>query len=480
MHEMHTESQTLSLPVVAAVALALAAPTLGGCANVIAEDIPDHGELSYRESSPSPRLLAEEGKTAAWEIGDVTVIHRQTPQIPVVSTRLYFVGGVGRTTERTQGLEALALYHARWGGTEERDPDEFADALAEHDASIGTFVTHDYSGFAMRSLRGRYLESLELFAELTLSPEMPHDLFYRLLHGHAVSLSRRDESELDRAQRIAHALLFEDHPYARDPQGTFENIKKFEPDHTRAFYRMLLEPNSMLLVVVGDVDRAKMLERLADSFGRLRSRGVPGAQFPEVDTTTRRLDAHDVDLGAGYLVGVFSAPEPYTRAFAALHLGVLHLANELFTEIRSEAHLAYAVTASVLERRTSSGLLFVAMEDVMGAWRRASSEIGELREGGLSLQALERARQIFTTQHYKSRESQSARARMLAAAQIYGGDWRLAERQIELYRSITPEEVQRAARKYIRNLQYGYVGDLSRLESPLVEDRVDVERSAPK
>jgi predicted Zn-dependent peptidase len=46
---------------------------------------------------------------------------------------------------------------------------------------------------------------------------------------------------------------------------------------------------------------------------------------------------------------------------------------------------------------------------------------------------------------------------------LYGGDYREADRFVDELKSVTPEAVQRVARKYMKGFRFAYVGDPSKL-----------------
>jgi predicted Zn-dependent peptidase len=57
----------------------------------------------------------------------------------------------------------------------------------------------------------------------------------------------------------------------------------------------------------------------------------------------------------------------------------------------------------------------------------------------------------------------------LARAQLYHGDWRAANRFMAELRAVTGEDVRRVARRYLRDIQWVYVGDPARITRRLAE-----------
>ena len=53
----------------------------------------------------------------------------------------------------------------------------------------------------------------------------------------------------------------------------------------------------------------------------------------------------------------------------------------------------------------------------------------------------------------------------LARAQLYRGDFRIADLFVDELREVSPEDVQRVARQYMRGIRFAYVGDSLRLSA---------------
>ena len=65
----------------------------------------------------------------------------------------------------------------------------------------------------------------------------------------------------------------------------------------------------------------------------------------------------------------------------------------------------------------------------------------------------------FLTSYYMSQETNAAQVGELAQSELIGGGWRNSVELIDHLRSVTPADVQRVARKYMRNLRFVVLGD---------------------
>ena len=56
----------------------------------------------------------------------------------------------------------------------------------------------------------------------------------------------------------------------------------------------------------------------------------------------------------------------------------------------------------------------------------------------------------------------------LARAEVFTGYYRVVDRFMVALRRVTPADVQRAARQYLKDFRFAYVGDASKLDRSLV------------
>jgi len=90
-------------------------------------------------------------------------------------------------------------------------------------------------------------------------------------------------------------------------------------------------------------------------------------------------------------------------------------------------------------------------------------EMETLRWYEISFGQLDYFTRQFVTGYLASNSSNAAQAASLAEAQIYQGDYRKAREAQKALRGLSPLGVQSAARTYIRNTQFVYLGDTSRV-----------------
>lgn len=89
--------------------------------------------------------------------------------------------------------------------------------------------------------------------------------------------------------------------------------------------------------------------------------------------------------------------------------------------------------------------------------------IAFMRENSVNRSALQRYYRGFITSYYSENESNTGQADFLARHELLHGDWRLAGQFMENLRKLQGHQIARAAREYMRNIRYVYIGNPGRL-----------------
>jgi zinc protease len=173
-------------------------------------------------------------------------------------------------------------------------------------------------------------------------------------------------------------------------------------------------------------------------------------------------------LPTNYIQGFYAGPPATSPDYQALRIATAVLSGRLFGEIRARRNLTYAVNAPFRDRAISAGGLYVttvAPDTVLSIMKR---EISALQEGVIPQEGLGILVQQFITEYFLDNETNADQANMLARAALYQGDYRHANRFVDELRRVTPLDVRRVARQYMKNVRFAYIGNPSQLSGGIV------------
>ncbi len=416
--------------------------------------------LAFIEGEPVVKNLDSLTDTQSYRIGDLQVIHKKTPANAVVSAQLYIIGGAKNITEKTAGIEQLALNVSTGGGTKTTPKDTFNEQLDAIGSSIGAFVDRDYSGYAMHSVVDHFDTTWNLFVQSVFEPAMPEADIELRRQRQLAEIKSLFESPDSQVSYVATRLLFKDHPYYNMQLGTAENVEGFTREQLLSYQRNLITPERMLLVVVGNVPKDDIINKVKASFGKLAPSENPPVAAPEpLQSNAVALKVETRKLPTNYIYGLFPAPSMSNEDYAPMLVATRYLRDRLFEEIRTKRNLTYAVSASLGNKRANYGLLYVTAVDPKATIPVMLGEVDRLKTTLLTEQDLDEVRNVFLTSHYMNLQTNSSQAALLGEAQIVAGDWRITEHFIEQVRAVKPDDIQRVAQKYFKDYQFGVVGN---------------------
>ncbi|TXD37779.1 insulinase family protein [Lujinxingia vulgaris] len=436
-------------------------PTEAPAPNTAASDrpIPELRELSFIEGSPEITELESSETVRVTQVGELKVIHRITPANQVVVARLITEGGQAGLTESIAGIERLALGVAAGGGTLSTPKDAFNARLDSVGASVGSFASADYSGMSMRSVVEHFDTTWELFTQAVLEPAFPEEEVELQRTRQIASIESIKDDPDALVGELVSDLYFRNHAYENRQIGTVESVSALSTDELKAWQRSLLEPERMLLVVVGNIDHDLLVERVAESFGRLAPAegDVPGVA--EVEHTEPALEVIAQELPTNYIMGYFEAPALNEADYPAMLLATRYLRDRLFEEVRTRRNLTYAVSAGMASRKENFGYLYVTATDPAATLPVMFAEVERLQDEMVSDAALEKIRNVFLTSHYMNLQTNASQAGMLADHELLGGGWQEADAFLDAINAVTPADIQRVAQVYMGDYQFAVVGN---------------------
>jgi zinc protease len=408
---------------------------------------------------------AADTATLDFATGGVRVILRRSAANDVVAANLYLLGGVSQVTVENAGIEAFVLAASERGTT--KFPKDRTRLTAE---SLGsTFViepTEDWTMFGFRALRANLDSTWALFADRIISPTLAADDI-ELIRAQLLTESRgRRDSPDALVHYLADSLAFAGHPYGLSPIGTERSLANLTSRSLRAYRDSQFVKSRMLLVIVGNVERTEVERLVGATLGTLPRGSYEWSAPVAAPVHDGTLAVVQRSLPTNYLLGRFTGPSAAEwKDYQALRVAMAILSGRLFNEIRALHNLTYAVDAMFTDRAISSGGIYITTVFPDSALTLIRREVVRLQTDLVEPSALGRLVQGFLTEYFLNNETNAEQGDFLARAALYRGDYQAAGEFVEELRRVSPQDVRRVARQYIRALQWAYIGNPGRITS---------------
>jgi zinc protease len=403
----------------------------------------------------------QDSTTTSYVLDGVRVIHRRT-NASIVVANLYLLGGVRQTTAETAGLESFLLAVTE-RGTQKYPKDVLRRAMARTGSEIVVLPREDWTVVSVRTTTSELDSTWAIFADRLMHPTLdPADVeFVRglLLSG----VRQRNDSPDATLEYLADSVSFAGHPYALSPVGEERSLSRITLAQLKAYRDLQFVTSRMLLVVVGNVPRAKVEAMVHATIGQLPPGTYAWTMLDTLPVRTPDVAFARRMLPTNYIQGYYAGPRANSPDVPALRVAAAVLAGRLFTEIRSKRNLTYAVNASLRDRGVSSTGLYVTTTSPDTTIALMKVEVRAMQAAAVDTDLLRPLVQQFITEYFLDNETITAQADFLARAQLYFGDYHAGGRFVADLRAVTGADVQRVARKYFKNARWAYVGDPARV-----------------
>jgi zinc protease len=406
--------------------------------------------------------LAMTALTTSFDVSGVHVILRQNSANNVVAANLYLLGGARQVTEANAGIEPILLDVSE-RGTRQYPKNALRRAMAKLGSEIAVAPSADWTMFGIRSSTEVFDSTWAIFADRVMHPTLARSEIGVVKAQYLSGIRQRRDDPDALADVLADSITFVGHPYAVSVGGNEQSIQAIDSAALRDYQRTQFVTSRMLLVVVGNIDRAHIERLVNKSIGQLPRGSYGWTAPPRVPESQTAVVIARRQLPTNYILGYYSGPLAKGEDYQALRVATSVLTGRMFAEIRTRQNLTYDVHAPFVDRAATVGGLYVSTVSPDTTLKLMRAAVVDLQQGMLDPAGLKQLEEQFITEYFLDNETNAAQADFLARSQLYGGDYREADRFVDELKSVTPEAVQRVARKYMKGFRFAYVGDPSKL-----------------
>lgn len=257
--------------------------------------------------------------------------------------------------------------------------------------------------------------------------------------------------------------MFKVHPYRWTTIGEMEHLDAATLEEFQAFNKKFYIPNNAVLVVAGQFETTQAKEWIAKYFGSIQ-KGTPVARqkFEEAPITAPiSAKWEDPNVQIPMTVAAYRTPSMKTRDARVLDMISTYLSDgkssKLYKKLVDDKKLALQVGAFNYSQE-DYGTYFVyslPMGEVTSETllKEIDEEIVKLQTELISENDYQKLQNKFENNYVSSNASVEGIAENLATYYLLYGDINLINTEIEIYHSITREEIRDVAKKFLNSNQ---------------------------
>ena len=405
-------------------------------------------------------VSAQEVKFEEYDLSNgMHVILHQDNTAPVVTTSvMYHVGAKDENPERT-GF-AHFFEHLLFEGTKNIPKGEWftivTSAGGSNNANTSDDRTYYYEVFPSNNVElGLWMES-----ERLLHPVINQEGVDT--QNEVVKEEKRlrvDNSPYGKFLEKIKVNMFKKHPYKGTTIGKMAHLDAATLEEFQAFNKKFYVPNNAVLVVAGDIDVASVKVMIENYFGPIPRGEDIVRNFPKEDPITEpmRAKAYDANIQIPAVMAAYRTPSFKERDAYVLSMISTYLSDgktsKLYKKIVDDKKMALQVGALDFSQEDYGTYILyglplgdVALDDLIV---EMDEEIEKLQNELISERDYQKIQNKFENNFVSSNSSIEGIANSLARYYMLYGDVNLINNEIDIYRSITREEIQTVANKYL-------------------------------
>jgi zinc protease len=396
-------------------------------------------------------------------------------QIPVNAINLNLWLNVGSAVE-SDAINGMAhfLEHMIFKGTQRLRSGEFEAKIEARGAATNAATSQDYTHYYITTAPQDFADLAPLQLDVLLNPAIPDDAFDRERHVVLEEIRRSEDNPRRRSYQHLADLGFPTLPYNRPVLGPDRVIEQLQPQQMRDFHRGWYHPEGIVAVAVGNLPVEELIATVERSCGSAMNDRSPAtdprhqrstigreAAFTEIVRSTQI----DPTLQQSRLMLLWRVPglTPLqdSDALDVLAYILSHgRTSRLVQDLRERRQLVNGVGASNMTYQ-HQGLFYLsanlAAANLEIVEQALVEHIDRLHNELIPVADLEKVATQVANRFVFSNETPSSRANLYGYYYALMGDLEPAFTYTDRIRSLTPEDIQAAARKYLAIDAYGVV-----------------------
>ena len=408
-------------------------------------------------------ISAQEVKFEEYDLtnGLHVILHKENAA-PVVTVGVMYQIGAKDEIEGRTGF-AHFFEHLLFEGTQNIERGKWFDIVSANGGSNNANTTQDrtyyYETFPSNKLEiGLWMES------------------ERMLHPKIEKIGVDTQNEVvkeEKRQRIDNAPygkiiyrtgidnhLFKVHPYGRSVIGSMDDLDAAELNEFISFNEKYYNPNNAVLVVTGDIDISETKSLIMDYFGTIKNNAESNVKLDIVEPAiveTRYATEYDTNIQIPAYIFSYITPKSVEKdAYTLDYISSILTggnSSRMYKRMVDKDKVALQVLAFNQANQDYGTYTMGAIIKGEPNWdilkTTMDEEIKKLQTELISEKEYQKLQNQFETNYVQANSSVEGIASSLATYHMLQGDANRINKQLDIYRTITKEDIKRVASTYL-------------------------------
>ena len=393
----------------------------------------------------------------------ITVLARENWSAPSVVLEGYLHVG---NLDEPEHLTGLTSYTSSMlsRGTRRRSFAEISETIEAVGASIGFGADRHTTNFSTKSLAEDVDLVLDVLADELRAPAFPLDHVEKVRGLRMTAIAERENDTRQMASLAFRELMFGAHPLGRNLLGTRQTNAAIQRETLAEFYETFYRPQGMVIAVVGALPAEDAVTKVGAAFGDWTGDRPARAALPPVpalDSVRERHvampDKSQSDIILGWPAMPRLHPDFDKARLANTVLGVFGMMGRLGANVRERQGMAYYAYSQLATNKQTGLWLAIAgvnpanVERAIGAMLQ---EVRRLADERVPEEELSDCKRYLTGSLPLQMETNDGVASILVDIEWHGLGLDYVQRYVEIINSLTADDVQEAAQRYLATGKY--------------------------
>ena len=407
----------------------------------------------------------DSGDTHEYQLSNgLKLIVREDHRAPTVAHMAWYRAGSMDEVNGKTGV-AHVLEHMMFKGTDKVKAGEFSRLVAAVGGRENAFTSRDYTAYFQQVEKSKLEDVIKLESDRMSNLNFDDAEFLKEIQ--VIMEERRLRTEDNPSSLLNESLMataYMSSPYRHPVIGWMNDLQNMKASDARDWYRSWYTPNNVTVVISGDVDAKKVLNMAEKYYGAAAAHELP-VRKPQIEPPQKGIKqvqvkalADSAQLAMAWKVprlepGKLDDPEPYALELLTAVLDGYDNARLNRMLVKQEKVVNdVGVGYDMISRGPELFLISTTMakgktvEQAQASIRKA---LDELKQKGILESELKRIKvRILSDQIYK-RDSIFGQAMEIGSTEMAGFSWKDIDYMLEKMQTITPEQVQVVAKKYL-------------------------------
>lgn len=217
------------------------------------------------------------------------VVLMEKHNVPLIQLNVIVKAGTVNDPQGKEGLANITIDMLDEGNAG-KTALEVADEIDFLGASISTRAGLHFSGIYLHTPVSKFDDALKIMSDIVLKPDFPENELKRKKKEYLTTISQWHDQPTSIANIAFNKFLFgENHPYGKISLGYEHSIKSFTKDDLKNFYAKYFKANNAFIIVVGDIKKDELKDKLEKVFGKWQKGKVEKTNIDEPEQVKERI-----------------------------------------------------------------------------------------------------------------------------------------------------------------------------------------------